>query len=217
MTQSQNTSEETMENKNQASQESSQSHTNQEQNSSDNSSEKKSETSENTEEANQIGFDSDEPDAKPTVGLVDADKYKELNEKHLRLYAEFENFRKRSARESLDIIQTAGAKIMGALLPTLENLDRAFDPQKKATKLEDFEAGIKMIYKSLKETLEEEGLEEINPEGEEFDPNLHEALMQQPHATLEEGKVIQVFQKGYKVKNKILRHAKVIISTGQAG
>jgi molecular chaperone GrpE len=80
--------------------------------------------------------------------------------------------------------------------------------------LEDFEAGIKMIFNEFKDVLEEAGLEEINPEGEPFDPNFHDALVQQHHDTVEEDNVIQVFEKGYKVKSKILKPAKVIVSKG---
>lgn len=141
-------------------------------------------------------------------------KYQSLNDKYIRLHADFDNYRRRVARESLELIQTASSNLLEKLLPTLENLDHAFDPQKKATKLEDFEEGIRLIYKSFKDVLDDAGLEEINPEGEVFDPVYHEALMQQAHPTLAEGKVIQVFQKGYKVKNKILKHAKVVLSLG---
>ncbi|MBF0429846.1 MAG: nucleotide exchange factor GrpE [Fibrobacteria bacterium] len=138
-----------------------------------------------------------------------------IKEKYLRLYAEFENFRKRTAKESLQLIQTAQAGLMEKLIPTLETFEMAFSPEQKAKKLEDFEAGIKMIFNKFKDVLEEAGLEEINPEGEEFDPNFHEAIMQQPHDTLEEDHIVQVYQKGYKVKTKILKHAKVIVAKGK--
>jgi molecular chaperone GrpE len=147
--------------------------------------------------------------------VKNSEVYKALNEKYLRLYAEFDNFRKRSAKESLELVQTANSELITQLIPTLENFEIAFAPEKRAGKLEDFEAGIKMIYNSFKEILEEEGLEEINPVGEEFDPVYHEAMLEQYHDTVEEGHVIQVYQKGYKLKSKILKHAKVIISKGE--
>jgi molecular chaperone GrpE len=160
-----------------------------------------SEESENSEEGQKVQEDPE---------------YIELNNKYLRLYAEFDNFRRRSAKESLENYQNASAKIIGQLLPTLENFARAFSPEHKASTLEDFEPGIQMIYNNFKDVLEEAGLEEINPEGEEFDPNLHEALMKQPHDTVEEDHVVQVFQKGYKLKDKILKHAQVVLSQGKA-
>jgi len=160
--------------------------------------------------------DFEEPPAFLNLDVEKHPKYQSLNDKYLRLHADFDNFRRRAARENLELIQTSSAQLLGKVLPTLENLERAFDPQKKATRLEDFEEGIRLIFKSFKDVLNDAGLEEINPEGEEFDPLYHEALMQQPHPTLAEGKVAQVFSKGYKVKNKILKHAKVVLSTGPA-
>ena len=177
-------------------------------------SEKESEEKEVEEKSsdteNEEGSDQAEEDSKP-----ETPEYKALNEKYLRLYAEFDNFRKRSAKESLEHMLTANSNLLTKLIPTLENFEMAFSPEQKATKLEDFEKGIKMIFNSFKDVLEDAGMEEINPEGEEFDPNFHEALLEQNHDTVEEGDVIQVFQKGYKVKSKILKHAKVIISKGK--
>ena len=167
------------------------------------------ETSDSQTEENDVEIEIEED-------IPEADKkYEELNGKYMRLYAEFENFRRRSARESLEMGQNANAKFMEKLLPTLENLTSAFSPEHKATKLEDFESGIKMIFNSFKDVLEESGLEEVDPEGEEFDPNIHEALMQQAHDDIEEGHIIQVFKKGYKLKSKIIKHAQVITSKGK--
>lgn len=140
----------------------------------------------------------------------------ELKDKHLRLYAEFDNFRRRSAKENFEVMATANAKILNRLTEVLDNFHLAFDPKHKSEKLEDFEKGIRLIYNRFREILEDEGLEEIHPVGEEFNPNVHEALMQQPSDTVADGHVIQVLQKGYKVKQKILKHAKVIVSTGKA-
>ena len=141
-------------------------------------------------------------------------EYRELQDKYMRLYAEFENYRRRTAKESLELVKTANAELLEKLIPVLENFALAFSPDRKAQKLEDFEKGVKMIYNSLKDVCDEVGLEEIHPEGEEFDPNLHEALMEQHHDKVPEGHVIQVFQKGYQIQSKILKHAKVITSKG---
>jgi molecular chaperone GrpE len=147
--------------------------------------------------------------------IKESEEYKALNEKYLRLYAEFDNYRKRTAKENLELILTANSNLLEKLIPTLENFQIAFEPEQKAKKLEDFEAGVKMIFNSFKDVLEESGLEEINPEGEEFDPVFHEAMLEQYHDIVEEGHVVQVYQKGYKVKSKILKHAKVITSKGK--
>ena len=141
-------------------------------------------------------------------------------DKNLRLYAEFDNFRRRSARESFEVMANANAKLIGKLTEVLENFHRAFDASKasegKGT-AEDFEKGVKLIFGRFKEILDAEGLEEIDPQGAEFDPNLHEALLQQPSDTVKENHVVQVVSKGYKLKDKILKHAKVIVSSGSQG
>jgi molecular chaperone GrpE len=128
-----------------------------------------------------------------------ADELQDAKDKHLRLLAEFENFRRRTVKENF----------------VLDNFNLAFDPKHKSEKPEDMEKGMRLIYNKFKEILSEEGLTEIDPVGEEFDPNLHDALMQQPSDTVPENRIAQVLQKGYKAKNKILKHAKVIVSTGK--
>ena len=138
----------------------------------------------------------------------------ELKDKNLRLYAEFDNFRRRTAKESFEMMVTANASLIGKLTEVLDNFNRAFDPQNKASS-EDFEKGMKLIFGRFKDILDAEGLEEIDPSGTEFDPNLHEALLQQVSDTVAENHVIQTISKGYKLKSKILKHAKVIVSKGK--
>ena len=139
----------------------------------------------------------------------------EANNRHLRLMAEFENFRRRSAKEQLDLIETANGKLLEKLSEVQDNFERAFAAENKAQDLEAFEKGMQMIYNQFAKVLTDAGLEQIDPTGNEFDPNLHEALMQQPSETIPEGHVVTVFQKGYKLKNKILKTAKVIVSSGK--
>ncbi|MEO6097449.1 MAG: nucleotide exchange factor GrpE [Fibrobacteria bacterium] len=143
------------------------------------------------------------------------DEVQDAKDKHLRLLAEFENFRRRSAKESFEIIATANAKLLGKLTDVLDDFNLAFDPKHKSDKLEDVEKGMSLIYNKFKNLLSDEGLTEVDPQGEAFDPNLHDALMQQPSDTVPENHIIQVLQKGYKAKSKILKHAKVIVSTGK--
>ena len=139
----------------------------------------------------------------------------EANNRHLRLMAEFDNFRRRSAKEQLDLIETANGKLLEKLSEVQDNFERAFAAENKAKDLEAFEKGMQMIYNQFAKVLTDAGLEQIDPTGNEFDPNLHEALMQQPSETIPEGHVVTVFQKGYKLKNKILKTAKVIVSSGK--
>ena len=139
----------------------------------------------------------------------------EANNRHLRLMAEFDNFRRRSAKEQLELIETANGKLLEKLSEVQDNFERAFAAENKAQDLEAFEKGMQMIYNQFAKVLTDAGLEQIDPTGNEFDPNLHEALMQQPSETIPEGHVVTVFQKGYKLKNKILKTAKVIVSSGK--
>lgn len=137
------------------------------------------------------------------------------NDRNLRLMAEFDNFRRRSAREQLEIIETANGKLLEKLSEVLDNFERAFSAENKAKDLETFEKGMQMIHDQFAKVLSDAGLEQIDPTGEEFDPNCHEALMQQPSEEIPENHVVTVFMKGYKLKNKILKPAKVIVSSGK--
>ncbi len=137
------------------------------------------------------------------------------NDRNLRLMAEFDNFRRRSAREQLEIIETANGKLLEKLSEVLDNFERAFASENKAKDLETFEKGMQMIHDQFSKVLADAGLEQIDPTGAEFDPNQHEALMQQPSEEVPEGHVVTVFMKGYKLKNKILKPAKVIVSSGK--
>jgi len=137
-------------------------------------------------------------------------------DKHLRLLAEWDNYRRRTVKENFDLVSSANAKLLGKLTDVLDDFNLAFDPKHKSDKLEDVEKGMRLIYNKFKNILSEEGLTEIDPVGAEFDPNLHDALMQQPSDMVPENHVSQVLMKGYKAKDKILKHAKVIVSTGKA-
>lgn len=137
------------------------------------------------------------------------------NDRNLRLMAEFDNFRRRSAREQLEIIETANGKLLEKLSEVLDNFERAFAAENKAKDLDTFEKGMQMIHDQLAKVLTDAGLEQIDPTGAEFDPNCHEALMQQPSEEIPENHVVTVFMKGYKLKNKILKPAKVIVSSGK--
>ena len=114
-----------------------------------------------------------------------------------------------AAKEQLDIIETANGKLLEKLSEVQDNFERAFASENKAKDLDAFEKGMQMIYNQFAKILTDAGLEQIDPTGAEFDPNMHEALMQQPSETIPEGHVVTVFQKGYKLKNK------VIVSSGK--
>ena len=157
----------------------------------------------------------EEQPATPSAEEILKQQLAESNDRFVRLMAEFENFRRRNAKEQLELIETANGKLLEKLSEVQDNFERAFASENKAKDLEAFEKGMQMIYNQFAKVLTDAGLEQIDPTGKEFDPNLHEALMQQPSETIPEGHVVTVFQKGYKLKNKILKTAKVIVSSGK--
>lgn len=169
------------------------------------STENSEETQENSETQESTG---------ETFDVKSSEEYSDLNNKYLRLHAEFDNYRRRTARENLELIERANAKILAELCEVLENFDRALETESGAESHEEFLKGVNLISGQFSGILKDFGLEIINPEGAAFDPNEHEALMQQPSEEIEADHVLQVFQKGYKVKDKVIRHAKVIVSAG---
>jgi molecular chaperone GrpE len=128
----------------------------------------------------------------------------------LRLQAEFENFRRRSKREVDDIKQTAGADVLRALLPVIDNLDRAL--QTSANSAEAVVEGIKMIHAQMMETLKLSGLETVPALGEKFDPHLHEAVAVAPAEDAPDDSIVEVLQPGYAVKGKLIRPAMVKVA-----
>lgn len=135
----------------------------------------------------------------------------EKDERHLRLYAEFENFKKRSRREKLELMDTAGSRTMKALLPVLDDFDRAAkqadsDPDTKKV----WDSGVGLIVKKLYTALEGQGLKKMQTDGEAFDADLHEAVTEIPHPELA-GKVVDTIEAGYRLNDRIVRHAKVVV------
>jgi molecular chaperone GrpE len=135
----------------------------------------------------------------------------ELFDRLQRLAAEFDNFRKRSAREAAATIERANERLVKELLPVLDDLGRALEAaeEHEGAKLEE---GVRLVHRSLADLLAKEGLAEIATEGA-FDPHVHEALLSQPSEAAE-GDVIEVVQKGYTLGDKVLRPARVVVSAG---
>lgn len=133
----------------------------------------------------------------------------ELRDKYLRLMAEFDNFRKRSAKERAEIYPEATAAAVEAFLPLADNFERAANAE---TADEKYKAGVMMIYDQLSKAFQKLGVEEINRVGEPFDPTLENAVSHIDDENLGENAVAQVYQKGYKLKDKVIRPATVVIA-----
>ena len=133
----------------------------------------------------------------------------EYKDKYLRLMAEYDNFRKRSVKEKADIYPEATAKAVEAFLPMADNFERALNTE---TTDEKYKSGVKTIYSQLGEAFKSLGVEVIDRVGETFDPNLENAVSRIEDENLGENVVAQVFQKGYKRGDKVIRHAMVIVA-----
>lgn len=140
------------------------------------------------------------------------EKLAALNEKYLRLLAEYDNYRKRSTREIDLMYQTATEDIIKELLPILDNLDRATEHRNDKTTLEEYVKGVALIEDQLRDVLAQAGMKHIEVVGKPFDPNIHDAVMQIESDKYESGIVASEVQKGYMIAGKVIRHSKVIVS-----
>ena len=133
-------------------------------------------------------------------------------DKFLRLFAEFENFKRRTSKERIDMFKTAGQEIMTSLLPVLDDFDRALKEMAKSEDTEMFK-GVELIRVKLRETLKAKGLEEVNVEqGDTFDAEVHDAITQIPAPDKKlKGKIIDVVERGFKLGERIIRHPKVVV------
>jgi len=172
---------------------------------------------EQTEETdNQQPAAEDDP-VDPTPSLEDElealrKEHAELKDKYLRLAAEFDNYKRRMVKEKMDMMNSAAQDTMSALLPVLDDFDRAHKAAQENDKGDLFAEGIGLVYKKLYNTLKQKGLEPMQSEGEPFNPDFHEALTEIPAPSDElKGKVVDIVEKGYLLNGKIIRHAKVVV------
>jgi molecular chaperone GrpE len=138
----------------------------------------------------------------------------ELIEALQRVKADFDNYRKRVAREQLQILARSGERVVSKLLPVLDDLERALEAA-HAHEEAKLEEGVELVHRALAQILEREGLAPIETDGA-FDPHVHEALLTQPSAA-EEGAVIEVLQKGYRLGDRVLRPARVVVAGPKEG
>lgn len=134
-------------------------------------------------------------------------------DKYLRLSAEFDNYRKRTMKEKAELIKNGGEKAIAAILPILDDLERALANMQKADDVKAMYEGIDLIYQKFLKNLNQEGLEKMSPIGETFDTDFHEAVALVPAQEEEQkGKVLDCVQTGYKLNDKVIRHAKVVVA-----
>ncbi len=150
-----------------------------------------------------------ENDAEPTAEEKLTKELDEQKDKYMRLAAEYDNFRKRSAKERLEISATTVGDTIAEILPVFDNFERALNSE---TTDETYKSGVEMIFNQFGEALKKLGVEIIDPLGETFDPNIANAVNQIEDDNLGENEVAQVFQKGYKIGDKIIRYAMVVVA-----
>jgi molecular chaperone GrpE len=162
-------------------------------------------------ENNEAEVDSANVDDAAVVEANDAESIQSEKEKYLRLYSEFENFRRRTTKERLEWMQNASKDMIEAVLPVVDDMERALNALKNAGDSTASE-GMELIFKKLYGILERKGLKPMNAKGEDFNPDLHEAVTQFAAPSPElVGKVIDEVEKGYFLNDKVLRFAKVVV------
>lgn len=144
--------------------------------------------------------------------LTCEEKYAELNDRFIRLYAEFDNFRKRTNKERIDLINSASAGVMKDMLTILDDFERAILNNENVEDIQAVKEGFQLIYQKFKGILESKGLKPMAAKGEPFDSELHEAIANIPAPTEEDkGKVVDDVEKGYYLNEKVIRFAKVVV------
>ena len=137
------------------------------------------------------------------------------SERYMRLMAEFQNFKRRAAKEKTDIHAFANERIVNDLLPVLDNFERALGTEAEASEneeLKNYAKGMELIFEQLKGALEKAGVKEIEALGEDFDPNVHNAVMTEQTDEYEDGKISKVMQKGYKLNDRVVRPSMVAVN-----
>ena len=153
--------------------------------------------------------------ADPVMQELEAAKatIEEQKDKYLRLSAEFDNYRKRTLKEKAELIKNGGEKAISAILPILDDLERALQNMQKADDVKAMYEGIDLIYQKFLKGLSQEGLQKMEPVGEAFDTDYHEAVALVPAPSEDQkGKVLDCVQTGYKLNDKVIRHAKVVVA-----
>lgn len=172
---------------------------------------------ENSETSNSVPMDNAGQEITgeaPQSDPLDAAKAEiaELKDKYLRLYADFENFRRRTAKEKLEMISGASADTVKLILPIVDDFERAKVSFDSSTEIEALKEGVDLIYTKLYKALESKGLKAMESKGADFDADIHESIAQFPAPSEDlKGKVIDEIEKGYYLNDKVIRYAKVIV------
>ena len=159
----------------------------------------------------------DQADAEPVDEAAEALAKAEAEaadwrDKYLRLQAEFDNYRKRTLKEKMSLVESGGENVIKALLPVVDDVDRALAAMEKSDDVEALRGGVRLIAQKFNEVMRQQGVNEIEAVGKEFDVDHHEAVARFPIEGKSSGEIIDVVQKGYKLGEKVIRYAKVVVA-----
>ncbi|MBO5026715.1 MAG: nucleotide exchange factor GrpE [Bacteroidaceae bacterium] len=171
-------------------------------------------TAENTDNSADVSEQDGEEEVSEATELEKANaKIAELNDKYIRLVAEFDNYRKRVMREKAELIKNGGEKVVTAILPVLDDMERAEQTMDKAEDVNAVKEGVTLIIEKFMKLLKHEGLEKIEAVGQDFNTDFHEAIAMVPGQPDEmKGKVLDCVMNGYTLNEKVIRHAKVAVA-----
>jgi molecular chaperone GrpE len=158
-----------------------------------------------------IPADHQMPDVPTDTLSKTEEELSEMKDKYLRLYSEFDNFRRRTSKERLDLLKTANEDMIAALLPVVDDMERAKQATETATDINAVKEGLNLVFNKLSNVLQQKGLKAMEAVGQPFDADLHEAITQTPAGEEMKGKVVDEVEKGYSLNDKVIRFAKVII------
>ncbi len=156
--------------------------------------------------------DSDEANIDGELDEAESDKAAEWRDKYTRLVAEYDNYRKRTNKEKIDLINAGGEDVVRSLLEVLDDMDRALDAIAKTDDIESVKQGVSLIDNKLRGVLKSHGLAEVEAMGGELDTDVHEAIARiEAKEEAQKGRIMDVVQKGYRLRDRIIRHAKVVV------
>ena len=156
-----------------------------------------------------VETEKEEPKENKHKEMVPKQDYDELDDRYKRILAEFENFKKRSAKEREGLYNSILADVIEVILPVVDNLENA---AKVETKDESYKQGVELVLKQFKDVLKSKGVEEIKAIGETFDPSMHEAVSSVQDDEKGEKEILQEYRKGYKIGNRVIRHSMVVVA-----
>lgn len=172
---------------------------------------------ENIEELSEENLTAEEETQEETVELTEEERLTqelaEQKDKFVRLFSDFENFRRRTAKEKIDNVLNATSGLIKELLPVLDDFERAQSSFENATEIEPVKEGVELVFSKLKKALEAKGLKPMDSKETDFDVELHECITQFDGGEEKKGKVIDVVEKGYYLNDKVLRYAKVVVGS----